>query len=102
MRDVQLDSQIIEKDLPDLAGCFDEVDIYLYKLNLTPGQQTDVKDLAYRQSTTVAMAEALKLWCQPNPFIATFRALLEIVLDLRRGDVAVSVCQHIASKVPNC
>ena len=99
---MQLDSQIIEKDLPDLAGFFDVVDTYLYKLNLTPGQQTDVKDLAYRQSTTVAMAEALKLWRQPNPFVATFRALLEIVLDLRRGDVAVSVCQHIASKVPNC
>ena len=45
--DVQVDSQIIENDLPDLASCFDEQDVYLYKLKLTPGQQTDVKDLAY-------------------------------------------------------
>ena len=100
--DMQLDSRIKEKDLPDLAGCFDQVDIYLYKLNLTPGQQTDVKDLAHQSSTTVAMAAALKFWRQPNPFDATFRALLELLLDLRRGDVAVSVCQHITSKVPNC
>ena len=98
MRDVQLDSLIRENDLPDLAGCFDEVDIYLYKFKLAPGQQTDVKDLAHQSGTTVAMAAALKFWRQPNPFFATFRKLLEIVLDLRRGDVAVSVCQHIASK----
>ena len=89
------------EDLPDLADCFDEVDIYLYKLELTPGQQTDVKDLAFRQSTKVALARALKLWRQPNPFAATFRALLEILLDLKRGDVAISVCQYILHKVPN-
>ena len=99
--DVQLDSQIIENDLPHLAGCFDEVDLYLYKLELTPGQQTDIKDLAFQRSTTVAMATALKLWRQPNPFAATFRALLEMLLDLKRGDVAICVCQHIKSKVPN-
>ena len=44
--DLQLDSQIRENDVPDLAGCFDEVDSYLYKFKLTPGQQTDIKDLA--------------------------------------------------------
>ena len=99
--DAQLDTEIIEQDIQDLAGCFDEVDTYLYKLKLTPAQQTDVKDLAYQRNTTVAMAEALKLWCQPNPFAATFKALLEILLDLRRGDVAVRVCQFIMNRVPN-
>ena len=31
----------------DLAGCFDRVEIYLYKLKLNPVQETDVKDLSY-------------------------------------------------------
>ena len=98
MNDTQLDTQIEEHDFPDLAGCFDEVDTYLYKLNLTPAQQTDVKDLAHRRNTTVAMTETLKLWHQPNPFATTFRALLEVLLELRRGDVAVKVCQYITSR----
>ena len=96
--DAQLDIQINDKhDLLDLAGCFDEVELYLHKLELTSAQETDVKDLAYRCNTTVAMAKALKLWCQPNPFAATFRRLLEILLTLRRGDVAVRVCQYITT-----
>ena len=98
VNDAQLDRQIEEHNFPDLAECFDEVDTYLYKLNLTPAQQTDIKDLAYRRNTTVAMTEALKLWRQPNPFAATFRALLEVLLELRRGDVAVKVCQYITSR----
>ena len=69
-------------------------------MNLTPGQQTDVKDLAYRQSTMVAIAEALKLWRQPNPFAATFKTLLEIILSLRRGDVAVRICKYVTENIP--
>ena len=98
--DGQLDTEIIEYDLPDLAGCFDEVEIYLYKLNLTPGQQTDVKDLAYRRGTMVAMTEALKLWRQPNPFAATFRTLVESIRSLKRGDVAVKICTYVTENIP--
>ena len=91
----QLNTEIIEQDLHSLAECFDNVETYLYKLGLNEGQQTDIKDLAYRRNTKTAMVEALKLWLQPNPFAATFRALLEILLELKRGDVAVKVCQCI-------
>ena len=87
---IQLDKEIIEHDLDSLAECFDNVETYLYKLGLNEGQQTDIKDRANQQNTKTAMIEALKLWRQPNPFAATFRALLEILLDLKRGDVAVN------------
>ena len=93
---------MIEHDLQNLATCFDNVETYLDKLRLTPGQQTDVKDIAYRRNTNIAMTEALKLWRQPNPFTATFRALLEILLDLNRGDIAVKVCQYINDNIPKC
>ena len=95
----QLDTEIIEHDLHSLAECFDNVETYLDKLGLNAGQQTDIKDLAYRKGTNIAMIEALKLWRQPNPFACTFRALLRILLDLNRGDVAVKVCQYIKDKV---
>ena len=98
--DAQLDTEIIEHDLQNLANCFDNVETYLDKLRLLPSQQTDVKDCVSRFSTNAAMTKALKLWRQPNPFAATFRALLEIVLDLNRGDVAVRVCNYITNSIP--
>ena len=76
------------------------METYLDKLGLTAGQQTDVKDLAFRRNTKTAMAEALRLWRQPNPYTSTFRVLIEILLDLRRGDVAERVCQYIKQEVP--
>ena len=98
--DTQLDTEVVEHNLYNLAACFDNVDTYILKLGLLPGQQTDIKDLAFRWSTQLAMTEALKLWRAINPLDATFRALLIILLDLKRGDVAVSVCQYIADRVP--
>ena len=95
----QLNTEIIEHDLHSLAEYFDNVETCLYSLGLKPGQQTDIKDLAHRSNTKTAMVEALKLWRQPNPFAATFRALLEILLDLERGDVAVKVCQYISDNI---
>ena len=98
--DSQLATMIREEDINKIAGLFDEVETYLDKLGLLPAQQTDVKDIAYRHGTTQAMTKALKLWRQPDPYTATFQALLEILLDLRRGDVAVRVCQYITEEVP--
>ena len=95
----QLNTEIIEHDLHCLAEYFDNVETYLNSLGLRAGQQTDIKDLAHRHNTKTAMVEALKLWRQPNPFAATFRALLEILLDLERGDVAVKVCQYITDNI---
>ena len=69
-------------------------------LGLLPAQQTDVKDTAFRHSTALATAKALKLWRQPNPYAATFKSLIKILIDLKRGDVAVRVCQYISNEVP--
>ena len=66
--DSQLATMIREEDINKIAGLFDEVETYLDKLRLLPAQQTDVKDIAYRHSTTLAMIKALKLWCQPDPY----------------------------------
>ena len=98
--DSQLATMIRDEHLHDLAGCFDQLETYLDRLGLYPAQQTDIHDLAAQRGIQIAMTQALKLWCQPDPYAATFQALLEILLDLRRGDVAVRVCQYITEEVP--
>ena len=96
--DAELDTEIIEPNFPDLAGSLDEVDTYLLKFNLTPTQRIDVKRLANQCSTRDAMTKALNLWRQQNPYAATFRALIKMSLDMRRGDIAIEVCQYIANR----
>ena len=98
--DIQLDTKITQHDFYELAGYFENVENYIDKLGLTPGQQTEVRDLSKLRGIQTAMTEALKLWCRPNPYAATFRALLEILLDLRRGDVADKVCCYIKKEIP--
>ena len=98
--DSQLGTMIREEDINKIAVHFGHVEMYLDRLGLEPFQWTIVKDMAYTHNTALAMAEALKLWRQPDPYAATFQALLEILLDLRRGDVAVRVCQYITEEVP--
>lgn len=98
--DTQLDTKITQHDLCDLGGYFENIENYIDKLGLTPGQQTAVKDLAIHRNIQIAMTEALRLWCRPNPYAATFRALLEILLDLSRGDVAEKVCRYINQEIP--
>ena len=98
--DSQLATMIRQEDINKIAGYFGYVETYLDKLGLEPAQQADVKDIVYTRNTALATAEALKLWCQPDPYAATFQALVNILLDLRRGDVAVRVCQYITEEVP--
>ena len=47
LTDEQLNTAIKEPDLPELAACFDNVHKgYLEKLELSPGEQTDVRTRA--------------------------------------------------------
>ena len=100
INDTQLDTKIREEDLFKLASCFDNLENYLDELRLNPAQQTDIYDLEYLRGIQAAMTKALKFWRQPNPLSATFRALLQILVDLKRGDVAVRVCQYIIENIP--
>ena len=95
--DSQLNCQIQEKDFQILSVYFDNVETYLAHLRLNSSQQTDIKDLALRRGTQVAMIEALRLWREPNPYTATYRVLVEILLDLKKGELAVRVCEYLIS-----
>ena len=97
----QLDGRVEEVDLPELAACFDNTEDYVEKLQLTPGQQTDVSEVKAKtllNRTQAGMKVALKYWRNRNPVEATFRTLLLILLSLLKGDVAVRVCKYLANK----
>ena len=98
LSDEQLDAEIEERDLSDVAAFFDNTEDYVEKLALSPGQQTDVRTQAYVNGTHTGMKLALRHWRNKNPLKATFRALLLILLSLRKGDVAVQVCKYLSQR----
>ena len=96
--DEQLNKTVKEADLPELSAYFDNIEDYVEKLQLTPGQQTDVRIQTFVNGTQVGMKVALKYWRNRNPAEATFRNLLLILLSLSKGDVAVQVCKYLYQK----
>ena len=91
--DLQLDEELQEFDLPQLADYFDNTEDYVVNLGLTPGQQTDVRTQTLVNGTQIGMTLALRYWRNRNPGGGTFRALLLILLSLRKADVAFQVCK---------
>ena len=87
--DQQLDTIISENDILGLAASFDNYEHYLVKLGLSPAQRVRVSNIGSWKGNQSAMAEALTLWQQRNPYAATYRALLKIVLELKKGDLAM-------------
>ncbi len=93
----QLDTEIEETDMIILADHFDHIGTStLFGLN--PSQQHDVIRENFQYDTQAAMFLAMKLWRRRNPAAATYRALVEIVLSLRKVDVATEVCEFLAHK----
>ena len=95
----QLDIEIEKIDIAYLAGLFDDVELYLYVLGLTISEQVNVKKMAHLNGNQVAMAECLSLWRQHNPSLATLRTLVDILLKLRKEDVAVEICGFFYPKI---
>ncbi len=64
-------------------------------LHLTPADRGDVTDVTRRSGNQAGVAHALRVWQRVNHSRATFRALVEIVIGLRRGDTATDICTFI-------
>ena len=94
----QLECEIEEVDIAYLAQHFDDVKLYVKVFGLTPAEQVDVKTTKCSSGNEVAMAECLSLWRKHNPSIATLRSLLEVLLRLRKEEIASKVCGHYHPK----
>ncbi len=91
----QLNSEIEVTDTPLIAECFDNVVLYSSAMGLTPAEKADVKELRHADEIQVAMMKCLQIWKRHNPYLATYRALLDIVLRLGKGDTAHQICQQL-------
>ena len=96
INDTQLDTEIIIHDLHILAGCFDNYKDYLDKLRLTRAECADVKSVEYREGHQSAMREALRYWVSKNHGAATYRALLELTIQLKKVTAAKSLGEYIS------
>ena len=94
INDDQLDCEIEDRDTISIAKHFDNVEYYLSPLGLTPAEQTDVRDQFHRNGTQIAIHRCLCLWRTHNPYTATVRTLLEILLRLEKEEIASKVCDH--------
>ena len=94
MNSDQLDCEIEDRDIIILAGYFDNVEYYLDVLGLAPAERNDVKRKLAVDGTQIAMRDCLSLWRQHNPSTATVRALVKILLSLKKEEIASKVCMY--------
>ncbi|XP_064395980.1 uncharacterized protein LOC135343006 isoform X3 [Halichondria panicea] len=95
-------SDALKKPTVDLINLADSITVnqsttpnLLDRLNLTPADRDGVTDVTRCYGNQAGVAHALRAWQNVNPSRATFRALVEIAIGLRRGDTATDICRFI-------
>ena len=92
----QINCEIQQKDIPVLAACFDNTELYVDMMELTLSEQNDV----FKETNThVAMIKCLKIWKTKKRSQATIGALLDMLVKLKKGEVADQVCQCLQVSV---
>ncbi len=88
----QLDMVLEDCDRQSIAECFDDVAIYLDQFELSPADRENVRQ---QHTAQAAMTAALKFWSRKNPYEATLRKLLAIIINQKRGDTAIKCVAKI-------
>ncbi len=96
---VQLDQVIPDNTIPVIADYFHNVELCSQAMGLSPSTQRDVTNAIIIYDECTAMEKCLSLWKQRDPFKATYRALLELLLRLNKTEEAAKVCQYLAQNV---
>ncbi len=68
---------------------------YFDQLGLTGGEKSDVRSSALLNGTQVGMSTALSVWKSHDPWHATYGALLDIVLKLKKESIALKLCEYL-------
>ncbi len=68
-------------------------------MGLTTAEEADVKESRGNQ---VAMMKCLQIWKERDPSQATYRALLDIVLRLGKGETADKICRQLTQRKYMC
>ena len=97
----QVNREIQQKDVSYLAACFDSVELYVDAMELTPGEQNDVRWNKI-DSNHLAMIKCLKIWRGEKLSQATFRALLVMLVKLKKEKIAEQICQYLSVSLYLC
>ncbi len=97
----QLDFEIEETIMWDLADWFDHIETYSTLSKLTDSKKRDFP-IEIRYNTREGIFLAMKRWKRRNPAAATYRALVEIVLSLRKVKVATELCEVLIPQTCEC
>ena len=87
----QINHEIPRTDVSYLAACFDNVELYVDAMELSPSEKSDVL-LTRLDSNHLAMIMCLNIWKRKKLSQATFRALLEMLIKLKKEAIADKVC----------
>ena len=93
--DQQLDQEIPNSDIYCVAEHIEMTPGLLGRLELTTAEKSDATRKGNYEGNQSGVAYALSVWQRVNPSRATFRALVEIAIGLRRGDTATDICRFI-------
>ncbi len=98
LTDEDLDQAIVEKDLSKIADLFDSVDDLCEQFGLSKADMADVETQRILKGIKEAVKKALKSWRKQDPYKATFKNLLIILLDIKEGVVAKDVADYISNR----
>ena len=98
----QLAQEIKEDDTVYLATNFDNWKYYTLELGLTESEQVDVERIADKHGNAKGVRHCLLLWRKHNPAKATIQELLNILLKLRKPNLAMKVCDYYFPQSLTC
>ncbi len=93
--DEQLDSRLENSELWELAGHLGNFEVYVGEpgFNLNKAEIADLKKCVGDNGHQHAMTMALEKWLDVSRVKVTYRVLVNILLELRKGIAAEEVCK---------
>ena len=88
-----LDTEIKSTEFVVLANLFPDAGLFTPHMGLSAAEMGDVTKLS-TQNIRMAMLKCLQLWKNHDPY-ATYKTLLEIVLEQEKTEIAKNILQHM-------
>ena len=93
---VDINTECSKDDILSLASYCDPWQLIGQRLGLTPAQISAID--GDNRNTDLKRLGALQKWKEMCVFKATYRVLVEALIDCDKGQQAMEVCKHLAQK----
>lgn len=97
--DDQLDKEVKENNRYMLAEYFDGqlMEAFIRKFELSKADHGDINSAKEKDGHQIAMTTVLNKWHDKDSTKATYRALVQIALELKAGALAMNICKYLVS-----